>query len=58
MNVGAALSYNFRAPEMKLSDLSVNYRTSIGRMLDISATTVYSFYVFNRTLGGERISFW
>jgi hypothetical protein len=51
MNVGASLSYNFRAQEMKLSDLSVNYRTSIGRMLDISATTVYSFYVFDRTLG-------
>ena len=50
MNVGAALSYNFRAPERKLSDLSVNYRTSIGRILDVSATTVYSFYLFDRTL--------
>ena len=50
MNIGAGLSYNFRAPERKLSDLSVNYRTNIGQMLDISATTVYSFYVFDRTL--------
>ncbi len=51
MNVGASLSYNFRAPERKLSDLSVNYRTNIGQVLDISANTVYSFYLFDRALG-------
>ena len=51
MNIGANLNYNFRAPEFKLSDLSVNYRTNIARVLDVSATTVYSFYVFDRTLG-------
>ena len=51
MNVGAGLSYNFRAPERKLSDLSVNYRTNVGQLLDISATTIYSFYFFDRTLG-------
>lgn len=51
MNVGASLSYDFRRPERKLSDLTVNYRTNIGRLLDISANTTYSFYVFDRTLG-------
>ena len=51
MNIGASLNYNFRAPEFKLSDLSVNYRTNIASVLDVSATTVYSFYVFDRTLG-------
>ncbi|MBI4418747.1 MAG: LPS-assembly protein LptD [Ignavibacteriales bacterium] len=51
MNVGANLSYNFRATEFRLSPLSVNYRTSIGRILDLSATTVYNFYVFDYQLG-------
>jgi lipopolysaccharide assembly outer membrane protein LptD (OstA) len=51
MNVGASLSYNFRAPEFKLSDMAVNYRTNIAKVFDVSATTVYSFYVFDRSLG-------
>lgn len=51
MNIGASVSYNFRAPEFRLSPLTVNYRTAIGRYLDLSATTVYDFYLFDRQLG-------
>lgn len=51
MNVGASINYNFRAPEFRLSALTVNYRTSIGQFLDLSATTVYNFYMFDRQLG-------
>jgi len=51
MNIGAGLSYNFRATEFPLSPLSVTYRTSIGSVLDLSASTVYNFYVFDRQLG-------
>jgi lipopolysaccharide assembly outer membrane protein LptD (OstA) len=51
MNIGASLNYNFRAPEFRLSPLNVNYRTSIGQYLDLSATTVHDFYLFDRQLG-------
>jgi hypothetical protein len=55
MNIGASVNYNFRAPEFRLSQLNVNYRTSIGQFLDLSATTVYDFYLFDRQLG-RRVS--
>ncbi|MEX2191674.1 MAG: putative LPS assembly protein LptD [Bacteroidota bacterium] len=51
MNIGASVSYNFRAPEFRLSPLNINYRTSIGQFLDLSATTVYNFYQFDTQLG-------
>lgn len=51
MNVGASLRYDFRAKEFPLSALSMNYRTSIGRYLDFSATTEHNFYVFDPTVG-------
>ncbi len=51
MNIGASVNYNFRAPERRLSSLNINYRTSVGQYLDLSATTVYDFYYFDRQLG-------
>lgn len=55
MNVGASLRYDFRAKEFPLSVLSMNYRTSIGRYLDFSASTEHNFYVFDRQ-AGRRIN--
>jgi len=51
LNVGASVNYNFSAPELRLSPLTVNYRTSVGQYFDLSATTVYNFYQFDRQLG-------
>ncbi|MBI2619348.1 MAG: LPS-assembly protein LptD [Ignavibacteriales bacterium] len=51
MNIGANVSYNFRAPEFRVSPLTVTYRTNIARVLDISASTVYNFYLFDRGEG-------
>lgn len=51
MNIGANVSYNFRAPEFRVSELSVSYRTDIGQYLNISGSTTYNFYLFDRTLG-------
>ncbi|MBI4428435.1 MAG: LPS-assembly protein LptD [Ignavibacteriales bacterium] len=46
MNVGGNISYNFAADSLRLSPLSVSYRTDIGRYLGISASTTHDFYVF------------
>ncbi|MFH0990265.1 MAG: putative LPS assembly protein LptD [bacterium] len=51
MNIGANLSYNFAADSMRLSDLSISYRTDIGSILSLSAGTTHNFYVFDTTAG-------
>ncbi|MEX2115821.1 MAG: putative LPS assembly protein LptD [Bacteroidota bacterium] len=51
MNISASVSYQFSAPELRLRPLNINYRTSVGQYLDLSATTVYDFYYFDRQLG-------
>jgi hypothetical protein len=51
MNVGASASYDFARDSMNLSDLSIFYRTEIGRFLSLSASTVHSFYQFDSRVG-------
>ncbi|HLF19155.1 MAG TPA: putative LPS assembly protein LptD [Bacteroidota bacterium] len=57
MNIGGGVSYNFAGDSLRLSPLSVSYRTDIGRYLSISASTTHNFYVFepsiNRGFGGR-----
>ncbi len=51
MNIGANTSYDFARDSMNLSDLSVSYRTDVGKYLSFNASTVHSFYKFDRTAG-------
>ncbi len=51
LNMSASMGYNFAADSMRLSDLRVSYRTSIGRLLDINGGASFSPYVFE-TGGG------
>lgn len=51
LNAGASISYNFVADSLRLSPLTISYRTDIGRYLNISAGTTYDFYVFDERAG-------
>jgi len=51
MNIGAGVSYNFAADSLRLSPLSISYRTDIGRYLSISAATTHNFYTFEPSIG-------
>jgi hypothetical protein len=53
LNAGASVSYNFVADSLRLSPLSISYRTDIGRYLNISAGTTYDFYVFDEKVGAR-----
>ena len=48
MNIGANLSYNFAGDSLRLSQLSLSYRTDIGSLLSLSASTTHNFYVFDQ----------
>ncbi len=53
MNVSAGVSYNVAADSLRLSALSLSYRTDIGRNLNLSASTTHDFYVFDERIGGR-----
>ncbi|MCX6134757.1 MAG: putative LPS assembly protein LptD [Ignavibacteriales bacterium] len=47
MNIGAGISYNFAGDSLRLSQLSLSYRTDIGSLLSLSASTTHEFYAFD-----------
>jgi lipopolysaccharide assembly outer membrane protein LptD (OstA) len=47
MNIGASMSYNFAADSLRLSQLNLTYRTDIGSLLSLSASTTHDFYAFD-----------
>jgi lipopolysaccharide assembly outer membrane protein LptD (OstA) len=49
LNVDGGLSYNFAADSLNLSDLSINYRTQVGELLNLSANTSYTFYDYDES---------
>jgi hypothetical protein len=53
MNIGASISYNLAADSLRLSPLSLSYRTDIGNILNISASTTHDFYVFEPAAGAR-----
>lgn len=53
LNLSAGLSYNFAADSLKLSDLSLYYRTQIGEFFDFSGNINYTFY---ENLNGRPIN--
>lgn len=44
LNLNAAISYNFAADSIKLSDLSLYYRTQVGEYFYLSGNINYTFY--------------
>jgi lipopolysaccharide assembly outer membrane protein LptD (OstA) len=53
INIGANISYNFAGDSLRLSPLSLSYRTDIGSLLSLSAGTTHNFYVFDRAAGNR-----
>ncbi len=47
MNIGASISYNLAADSLRLSQLNLSYRTDIGSLLSLSASTTHDFYAFD-----------
>lgn len=44
LNVNASIGYNFAADSLKISDLSLSYRTQIGQFLSLSGSSTFTFY--------------
>ncbi len=44
LNLNFGSSYNFAADSIKLADLRVSYRTSVGDLLSFSGNSTYTFY--------------
>ncbi len=53
LNISANTGYNFAADSLRLSDLTVSYRTQITDLLNISANTSYTFYDYE---GSRKIN--
>jgi lipopolysaccharide assembly outer membrane protein LptD (OstA) len=44
LNLNASIGYNFAADSLKLSDLSLSYRTQIGQLFSFSGSSTFTFY--------------
>lgn len=47
LNLSANMSYNFAADSLKFSDLSLNYRTQVGELLNISGSSSFTPYAYS-----------
>jgi lipopolysaccharide assembly outer membrane protein LptD (OstA) len=60
LNLNAGIAYNFAADSLRFSELSLDYRTSIGQYLSIGGSSRYNLYKFVRDTGsvasGRRIN--
>ncbi len=48
LNVDANMSYNFASDSLRLSDLTISYRTQIASLFNFSANTSYTFYDYDK----------
>lgn len=53
--MNASQSYNFAADSLKLSELSLSYRTNVANVLTLSGSSSFSFYKFD-PVGKRRIN--
>jgi hypothetical protein len=51
LNLSASTAYNLAADSLRLSPLSMNFRTSIGTRFSISGNSQFHWYAFDRQLG-------
>ncbi|MBN1396772.1 MAG: LPS-assembly protein LptD [Bacteroidetes bacterium] len=49
MNIGINTSYDFAADSMNFSAVSLNYRTNIAQIFDISGNATYNLYAYDET---------
>lgn len=54
LNFDMRTSYNFAADSVKLSDLSLSYRTQIGELLSFSGNSSYTFYAYDGSRAVNR----
>lgn len=52
LNVNASTGYNFAADSLNLSDLNVDFRTSIGQFLSINGNSTFTFYDYQSSNNG------
>ena len=57
LNLSAGISYNFAADSLRFSDINLGYRTQIGNMLNISGSSSFSLYDYNKATGSKINSF-
>jgi lipopolysaccharide assembly outer membrane protein LptD (OstA) len=51
LNLNAGISYNFAADSLKLSELTLNYRTQVGSILGIAGGASFNFYKYIDSVG-------
>jgi hypothetical protein len=54
-NWGGAVSYDFARDSLNFSDVSLNFRTELGRLLNISGGANYNLYKYD-PLAGQRVN--
>ena len=53
LNIGAGISYNFAADSLRLSELGLNYRTEIAKLLSIGGGASFNFHKYSDIAGGR-----
>jgi hypothetical protein len=57
-NLGAAIGYNFAADSLRLSDLSLSYRTQVASLLNIGGGATFNFYKYQPNVGRINKYLW
>ncbi|RPI12902.1 MAG: LPS-assembly protein LptD [Ignavibacteriae bacterium] len=58
LNIGAAVSYNFAADSLRLSELGISYRTEIASFLSIGGGASFNFYKYKEGIGRINSFLW
>jgi lipopolysaccharide assembly outer membrane protein LptD (OstA) len=58
LNLNALVGYNFAADSMRLSDLSLTYRTQVASILDIGGSATFNFYKYQNNVGRINKFLW
>ena len=58
LNLGLNFAYNFAADSLRLSELSVNYRTNIAGKIDIGGSGSFNFYKYVPNVGRVNQFLW
>jgi hypothetical protein len=58
LNLVAGISYNFAADSMRLSDLGLNFRTEIAKILSIGGNAGFNFYKYVDSIGRINRFLW
>jgi len=53
LNLGAGISYDFARDSLNFSEIGINFRTDIGKVVSLSGGTSFNLYKFEQSLGRE-----